>query len=1288
MLRRLLSILWYLCATLVVVAAVGFSLARLALPMLESRASQLEILVRDAVGQDVQVGRLEVAWRGLGPELRVYDFAVHDQDTSQTLLTAREMRIDFSLLHSLWAWRPVPSRLVLLGSDVNVYRDATGHWAVQGIRLRSPQKNPWLLVFGQPHVELRDIRVKWHDAQEQIPDLVLSAVDLRMRNRGNRHQVEMDMQLPAEFGSRLQLIADLVGSTDRPGDWKGKLYLALENAPLAHWLAQRLPAGWQLTGELNGALWLSLQSGKIQHAQGKLEVNALRITNGAAVDESLFAAKHVTSRLDWRHVAPVLSGSGQGISGWTLNLDQLQVQQSNGNWPETGLTLAAAMPSDIGADAGQQMQIAVDYLRIETVLPLLTRLLVLSDEQRALLEQLSPEGELRKLQLAFNRRDGHLSDFMYQTRFSELHNTAVGKLPGVSALSGRLAGNPQRGVLELDSHEAHIVFPKLFREPLQLSTLTGRVDWQQQTDRLRIETANLKVANADISTRSRLRLDIPNDGSKPLLDLQSSFEEGRVQSTYKYLPVGIMPAHTVAWLDRALVSGRVSSGGVLYQGRIGDFPFDHATGRMEVRATVVDSVLDYKEGWHRIEGLEAELAFINRSMQIHGVAGKVLGSDIKDVDVRIDDLAHARLTINGDVNGTLADMLRYVQESPLGSGSAQTLGALRASGDAQLKLGLVIPLAEHKPAEVDGRLQLTENGLALPEWDIALEKLRGELHFTQQRVDAQDLRANLLGVPVKITVDDAKSAGRSMTRVRAAGRLPLLERMNKFGGGIAEHFTGSSDWLATLYIPLQSSDAPSHIELRSDLRGIGIDLPQPFGKPAEMARDLNLRAEIKPQALGPLQLQYGENSAAFELERRATGLVLSRGAVKFGATDAQLPKAAGVQISGSLPVFVWDEWRTLQGGGGVAMGNLNQLDVNLEECAAFGRRFQQLQVKAQRSKDGWQAQLDGPDLQGSLEIPSVATRPLRLRLAHLTIPPQDTGAPQSAFNPGDLPALDLEVQNLQLRDLDLGKVTMTTHPISTGIAVDTLQVNTDWMKFTATGEWTQQSGQDASRFRIEMQGGDLGKMLAAFGYAGSIEGGDTQGEIDANWPGTPTDFTLAKLEGSLDARITEGRLLNVEAGAGRVFGLFSLTGLRRRLSLDFSDVFEKGFSFDRIQGTFSLLDGDAYTNDLEVEGPAARIEISGRTGLAKHDYDQLVTVVPHVQSTLPIAGALAGGPVVGAALLLADKLFAQQLEGLTSFARYQYTVTGSWEDPQFRQLPREPARPLQKDHEPSGNRQK
>lgn len=1283
MLRRLLSILWYAGATLVVVAALGFSLARLALPMLESRTAQLETLVKDVVGQDVQLGHLEINWRGLGPELQVHEVVVRDQDTGQTLLTARELRIDFSLLRSLWDWRPVPSRLVLLGSELSLYRDHAGRLAIEGIRHQSPELNPWLLVFGQRHVELRDIRVHWRDARGQFPDLILDNIDLRMRNRGTRHQLDIDMQLPAEYGTRLQVVADLIGATARPEDWSGELYLALEHAPLAQWLAQRLPEDWQVQADLSGALWLDLQGGKLQQLQGKLDFGALRITQGVAAKQ-LFAAQRVTTYLDWRPLVSTRKSSTAGSTKWILSLDQLQVTETNGDWPQTGLSLAVAT----SGDAREQIQIAVDYLRIETLMPLVTRLWTGPEEHAELLQKLNPQGELRGLQLAFTRHEDEISEFAYKTRFSELSNTAVEKIPGVSALSGKLAGNPLRGVLELDSHAAHIVFPKLFREPLQLDTLSGRFDWQKLEDRLRIESHEVKLGNADIVTSSRLRLDIPSEGGKPWLDLQSSFANGRVQSTYKYLPVGIMPGHTVEWLDRALVSGRVSSGSALFQGRFGDFPFDHATGRLEVRATVVDTVLDYKAGWHRIEGLDAELSFMNRSMQIQGVAGKVLGSELRNVDVRIEDLAHARLTIQGDAAGSLPDMLRFVRESPLGSDSAKGLGAVQASGNARLHLDLMIPLAEKQPATVEGHVHLLDNELTLPEWGLALEKLQGELQFTQEAVTGQDIRATLLGAPVKLSIEDGSLDGHPMTRVRATGPLPLLEQVVKHSNGVAERLTGTSDWQAAVYIPKQADErAKPTIELRSDLRGIGIDLPQPFGKSEELARTFTLRAGIKPQALGPFLVRYGEHSAALELERDASTQRVERAEIKLSALDAQLPQEQGVRVLGSLPLFVWDEWRSLLKGDAGA-GSLNQLDLSLAESSAFGRRFRQLHIKAERTTDGWQAQLEGPDLRGSVAIPAASSAPLRLRLAHLSIPPLETVTPVSTLKPADVPPLDLEVQQLQFHELDLGQVSLTTHPIRTGMAVDALQVNADWMQFTAEGEWTQQAKQDASRFRIEMLGGDLGKMLAAFGYAGSVEGGETKGEINANWPGMPTDFSLAQLEGSLKADVGQGRLLNVETGAGRVFGLLSLHGLRRRLSLDFSDVFEKGFGFDRIQGKFSLLDGDAYTNDLVIEGPAARIEVSGRTGLANHDYDQLVTVIPHVQSTLPLAGAIAGGPVVGAALLLADKLFEQQLDGLGRLARHQYSVTGSWDNPEFQKLPREPARPLPNNKAPSttGNR--
>ena len=102
------------------------------------------------------------------------------------------------------------------------------------------------------------------------------------------------------------------------------------------------------------------------------------------------------------------------------------------------------------------------------------------------------------------------------------------------------------------------------------------------------------------------------------------------------------------------------------------------------------------------------------------------------------------------------------------------------------------------------------------------------------------------------------------------------------------------------------------------------------------------------------------------------------------------------------------------------------------------------------------------------------------------------------------------------------------------------------------------------------------------------------------------------------------------------------------------------------QTTIQIGDGgSAYTSDSSLEGPAARIDIMGRTDLSERRYDQYVTVTPRVSSTIPVAAALAGGPGVGAAVLLAQQLVGKRLEAIAS---YQYQVRGPWDDPEITRI--------------------
>ncbi|HFC52887.1 MAG TPA: hypothetical protein ENJ43_00440 [Gammaproteobacteria bacterium] len=183
-------------------------------------------------------------------------------------------------------------------------------------------------------------------------------------------------------------------------------------------------------------------------------------------------------------------------------------------------------------------------------------------------------------------------------------------------------------------------------------------------------------------------------------------------------------------------------------------------------------------------------------------------------------------------------------------------------------------------------------------------------------------------------------------------------------------------------------------------------------------------------------------------------------------------------------------------------------------------------------------------------------------------------------------------------------------------------------------------------------------MLEALGFSAMVHGSDLVLEGTLGWPGSPMDFSLRNMHGRVELNIGEGYIESMEPGAGRLFGLFSLQALPRRLALDFRDLFSKGFRFDRIRGGIRLGDGNATTRDLLLEGATARIAVSGRTGYVARDYDQHILVIPGDGSNLFVAGALAWGPQAGALIWMAEKLLR-----LDKVAQYVYHVTGTWDNP-------------------------
>jgi len=313
---------------------------------------------------------------------------------------------------------------------------------------------------------------------------------------------------------------------------------------------------------------------------------------------------------------------------------------------------------------------------------------------------------------------------------------------------------------------------------------------------------------------------------------------------------------------------------------------------------------------------------------------------------------------------------------------------------------------------------------------------------------------------------------------------------------------------------------------------------------------------------------------------------------------------------------------------------------------------------------GLSADIEAKEFKGHFTIPyDWQESPIAMDLSYCYLSKPEVG--EGAVDPRKIPALDIRVDDFRFQNSQFGKLRLETTRVADGLRIEQLVLQPDSTTMTARGGWYARGKQQHSNVTMHLESSNIGRTLKALDYVGGIDKGKGRVDLDLKWPGSFAEVDAKRIQGKLSMSLKDGYLLDVDPGAGRMFGMLSIQTLPRRLLLDFSDVFKAGFSFDRIKGNFSIADGNANTSNLMMEGPAARVDIEGRTGLAEQDYDQLVTVIPHVAETLPMLGILTATPQVGAVILAFQKLFQPAIDDVT---RKQYTITGNWNAPVIKKV--------------------
>ena len=221
----------------------------------------------------------------------------------------------------------------------------------------------------------------------------------------------------------------------------------------------------------------------------------------------------------------------------------------------------------------------------------------------------------------------------------------------------------------------------------------------------------------------------------------------------------------------------------------------------------------------------------------------------------------------------------------------------------------------------------------------------------------------------------------------------------------------------------------------------------------------------------------------------------------------------------------------------------------------------------------------------------------------------------------------------------------------------------DTFELVGNGRWVVDESDPAgshSYLTASLTSKNVEKTMARLDYNPGIDSDDFSMLLDLDWSGGPRDDFRDSLNGDVEVRIGTGQLSDVDPGAGRMFGLVSIVALPRRLALDFRDVFGKGFGFDEIRGEFRVENGQSYTCNLTLDGPAAAIGIVGRSDLVAREFEQTAVVRASFGNALPVVGAALGGPQIAAVMLIFSQIFKKPLQ---EASQIYYGISGSWDEP-------------------------
>jgi len=1275
---KLVRYLWIILVTGLMLIAAYVSIGRMVMPRLENYQTQIESVLSERLGMAVSAHSLQGGWQGFQPTARLQQIAiiprVDEEKKAASDLTIQQIEMQLDVFSSLLSAKPVFASLSLVGIHFDLHQDETGKWSMQGMPKGKGKSNPlrWLLL--QEQLLLKNVAFTLHPYQAASRDLLIPEWSLTCGLTVCSSQGSMLLQADAdgavEFGINIY---------EHPGDEDFRLegYLTTQPLQLMEWLplAANLPPQMSdIKGlMLGGEVWFEWANKQLLDVRGSVDVPEIQL---ASEHEALTAIDFLHTDFTWqRH-------TDDEDELWALSLSDLTFK-----WAGKVFEPAQRRISLLQTEQGRVARLLADRVELQPITSTLLALNSLSPKIRDVLADLRPSGQLRNVHFDYPLdKTSENAGFKLQAELNNVTVSAWKGAPKLVAVNGYLEADPLGGQVDFDTQNLSLQFPKLFSDIWLFKRARGVVSWQREGNAFWLDGKELLLQGEIGDVTGQFSFVNARGEFEPRLSLLMGLENSRLPDAMTFVPDRAIKPKMGEWLAQAFSKGTV---------KYTRFVLDQALvkGAAETARTLVMSIdaedvdFSYHPDWPQLTQADVSVKVDGQQVSVTAESARFYDLQLQQIvaDYRV-GASGARLKANAGLHGGLKDAWRIVTETPLQKNMFALADDFQFDGQMRGRLSLDLPFKSLQKSNVELAFKTPNASLKIPSLSVSASAIDGAFNYsTINGLTAADVKARMFGNPIALNIASQKNAVGVATQFDMQGHLQVSSLAPWVPPLVLTNLAGETDFSAQLDIGRGSKN---QLQVSSDLGGVSVTLPEPFTKPAQQTSSFSFKLGLDQSQLHTLQ--YADKFS-YSLHFRDKGY--QDGTIIIGAGVPRYRAGKGIQASGEMPMLDFEQWQQLveqaqtmvdanatSTGSNVGAGQESLLSKITDVTLKVGKfkfldtNYDQVAFTAKQQQGDWQVAFSNAVAKGVLDYYPVSQKPLAVDFDYLRLPAEpelDTAAEKtspakvtkkdalSTLVPQQLPELDLTIKQLFLGKETFGSWAFNSRRNDTGVKLEQLVFELRGVQGSGELDWMYNKGVHSSLFRGDIRIPDVAEMLRGWKLSTAMEGKNARFSGQVNWPGSPSQFSLLTMQGPLTMQAEEGRVVDLQSLP--LLGILNFDTLTRRLRLDFSDLFKKGFSFDEAKGGFQFERGKMlFTQPLVVDGPSAKFKIEGQTDLLNEQFNHDVIVVLPVNDNISVATTLAGLPQVGIPLYLFNRAFGGVLDRFTSI---NYLVTGPWDNP-------------------------